>query len=109
MLFIDLTLDQTSLQNLHTLLSKEPLIAPDPPKEEPGEHLEESKITFQKSESLQRIGPQEAIRASKRLCIPGSSNQPTDHDVLKVLVGKVSSIIKSDAGETMAELRTSVQ
>lgn len=110
MLSVELTMDQTSLQNLHTLLSDDTLLlTPESPREQPVEHLGESKVILQKSALLHRIDPQGEIRASKRLCLPGSPNEPIDHDVLKLLVGRVSSIIQSDSGGTMAELCTSVQ
>jgi serine/threonine-protein kinase ATR len=107
---IELKLDQTSLQVLHTQLSyPAPLFTLDSIKEPSEGHLDQSETTLRRAESSHQAEPNEDTRASKRLCLPGLLLEPSNNDVFKVLVGKVSTIIQSNCGETMANLRTSIQ
>lgn len=112
-LLVELTSNQTSLQNLHAQLSKNSKerapIAPGSPNEQSEEHHRNSGETFQKAEIPQNTKPQEESRASKRLCLLVFPNASTDHDLFKMLVEKVSSILQSDSSETVADLCTSIQ
>ncbi|CAG8408820.1 unnamed protein product [Penicillium salamii] len=100
---------QTSLQNLHAQLSKEgPTTTPGSPNKQT-EHSKNSALRLQKARVSSHVEPQEETRASKRLCLPGIPNEPTDSDLFKTLVEKVSSILQTDAGETVAELCISIQ
>lgn len=102
-------MDQTSLQNLHTQLSKEgPVITPGSPDKQTEEHSENPALRSQKARVSDHVELQET-RASKRLCLPGIPDEPTDHDLFKTLVEKVSHVLQTDTGETVAELYISIQ
>ncbi|KGO59126.1 PIK-related kinase, FATC [Penicillium expansum] len=98
------------LQTLHTqLLDTAPPLTVYSPKGLPGDVYEEPDAAFQRAGVLHQAEPNEYARPSKRLCLPGPPIGSTNHGLFHLLVGKVSAILQSDCGKTMADLRTSIQ
>ncbi|CAG8024016.1 unnamed protein product [Penicillium olsonii] len=100
---------ESLLPALIEVKNKHPVFQSLEPSLQSEEHHRNSGETFQKAEIPQNTKPQEESRASKRLCLLVFPNASTDHDLFKMLVEKVSSILQSDSSETVADLCTSIQ
>lgn len=92
---IQLIHDQGSLQALHVQLVTEPTLTANLSSE-------------QLNPPFQRASHQ-ADQPAKRLCLPGLATSLTNVSLIHVLAEKISAVIESDCGKTVAAMRTTVQ
>ncbi|KAJ5143080.1 uncharacterized protein N7515_001867 [Penicillium bovifimosum] len=106
----ELILEQSSLRALRTQLSDKPPLLTVPSLQGSLEGFSE-----QSNMALRRVGlshppePNEDVRPPKRLCFSITSATSTSHSLLDVLMKKMSTILESDCGGTIAGLCSSIQ